>query len=299
MEQDGERTDVNKGNQGLAGLRVLALESRRHAEMAKLIENYGGAAVSAPSMREVPVEKNTEALTFADQLFADRFDAVIFLTGVGTRILFGAMETKYPRDRFVEALSRTIVVARGPKPIAVLREFGVPIAIAVPEPNTWRDILHALDVHQPLAGLKGKVVAVQEYGASNREFLECLETRGAEVWPVRVYQWAIPEDTGPLRQAAREIADGRIDVVLVTSATQIDHLIRVAAEEGLEENVRGGLQRAVIASIGPISSEALLAHGIKADFEPIHAKMGQLVFEAAQKAAALLPQKRGTPADRG
>ena len=64
---------------------------------------------------------------------------MIFLTGVGTRILFGAAETKYSRERLVEALSRPPVVARGPKPVAALREFGVPIAVMVPEPNTWRD----------------------------------------------------------------------------------------------------------------------------------------------------------------
>ena len=50
---------------GFEGLRVLALESRRAPELAKLIANYGGEAVVAPSMREVPLESNTEALAFA------------------------------------------------------------------------------------------------------------------------------------------------------------------------------------------------------------------------------------------
>ena len=37
---------------GLAGLRVLALESRRAAEMAKLIANYGGGARASPPRLE-------------------------------------------------------------------------------------------------------------------------------------------------------------------------------------------------------------------------------------------------------
>ncbi|MGH9787032.1 MAG: uroporphyrinogen-III synthase [Terriglobia bacterium] len=279
-------------NRGLAGLRVLSLESRRTEQMAKLIENHGGTPVSAPSMREIPIEENAAALAFAEDLLAGKFDAVIFLTGVGTRILFGAIETKHPRERLVEALSRALVVARGPKPVAALREFGVPIGISVPEPNTWRDILQALDAHQPPFPLRGKRIAVQEYGVSNREFLETLAASGALVTPVPVYQWALPEDLGPLRRAVDEIVKGKIDVLLVTSANQVHNLMQVAAEAGLAERVANGLRRAVIASIGPISTQALQSYGIAPDFEPSHPKMGQLVFEAAEKAKKLLDKKR-------
>src|SRR5271154_6281182 len=96
---------------GLAGLRVLSLESRRAPEMAKLIENYGGVATVAPSMREVPLASNTEALAFARTLIEDGFDVVIFLTGVGTRMLARVAETVYPREKFVAALQRAAVVA--------------------------------------------------------------------------------------------------------------------------------------------------------------------------------------------
>src|SRR5437762_8603937 len=123
-----------------AGLRVLALESRRAAELAKLISNYGGEPVVAPAMREVPLETNIEALSFAEALLAGKFDVVIFLTGVGTRAVVSVAETKYSRDDFISALKRTKVIPRGPKPIAVLRELGVTPAFTVPEPNTWREI---------------------------------------------------------------------------------------------------------------------------------------------------------------
>src|SRR3989442_12500858 len=181
-------------NRGLAGLRVLSLESRRADQMAKLIENHGGIAIVARSMRDIRLQDNSAAMSFADDLFAGKFNVVIFLTGVGTRILFGAVETKHPRERLVEALSRVPVVARGPKPVAALREFGVPIAVTVPEPNTWRDIIRALDQHQPALLLVGKRIALQEYGISNRELIQSMEERGALVTPVPVYQWALPED---------------------------------------------------------------------------------------------------------
>jgi uroporphyrinogen-III synthase len=282
-------------NLGLAGLRVLSLESRRAEQMAALIRNHGGIPVVAPSMREIPIEENAAALAFATDLFAGRFDAVMFLTGVGTRILFNAIETAHPREQLVDALSRVLVVARGPKPVAVLREYGVPIGVMVPEPNTWRDILKALDGLQGRS-LRDMRIAVQEYGVSNNEFLESLRSRSARVTAVPVYQWALPEDTGPLRSAIEEVAAGRIDVLLVTSANQFHNLMQVAAEMGRSAEVSNGLPGSVIASVGPVASEALLSYGIKPDLEPSHPKMGQLVFETAEQAKGLLERKRSEAA---
>ena len=138
-----------------AGLRVLSLESRRGAEMSKLIANHGGEATIAPSMREIPLETNTEALAFARNLFAGAFDMVIFLTGVGTRALARVVETIYPLDQYLAELRKVAVVARGPKPVAVLKEWNVPIAVTAPEPNTWRELLRALDENAAALPLKG------------------------------------------------------------------------------------------------------------------------------------------------
>jgi uroporphyrinogen-III synthase len=284
--------DERARQDGLAGLRVLSFESRRATEIAKLIENYGGKAIVAPSMREVPLESNREAQEFARTLAVGGFDAVIFLTGVGTRALARVVETVYPLEQFVAALRRIAVVARGPKPVAALRELGVPVTVAVPDPNTWRDLLRALDEKRELAPVDGKRVAVQEYGASNPEFLAGLEKRGAIVTRVPVYGWALPEDTAPLRAAVEAIARGEIDVALFTTSVQVTHLLRIAREMNLEPQVRRGLARITVGSIGPITSEELREVGIEPDFEPEHPKMGFLVNTAAQKSAALVEKKR-------
>src|ERR1700733_14052944 len=120
---------------GFAGLRVLSLESRRAAEMAKLIETYGGAARVARSMREIPLESNKQAQDFTRALLGGDFDMVILLTGVGTRVLTRVAETVCRGDEFVGALERVPIVARGPKPVAALKELGVAATLAVPEPN--------------------------------------------------------------------------------------------------------------------------------------------------------------------
>lgn len=277
---------------GLAGLRVLALESRHAAEMSTLIANHGGEPVVAPSMREVPLESNTEALAFAHSLAAGGFDMVIFLTGVGTRALARVVQTVYPLEQFAAALRKVAIVARGPKSVAALKELGVPVALAVPEPNTWRDLLRALDDNQESLPLAERRVAIQEYGAANSELLAGMIERGARVTRVPVYQWALPEDTGPLRAAVEAIIRGAIDIALFTTSVQVVHLLNVAREMNREQEVRRGFARIVVGSIGPVTSEELRAQGLAPDFEPPHSKMGFLVHEAAARGAALLARKR-------
>jgi uroporphyrinogen-III synthase len=275
-----------------AGLRVLSLESRRGVEMARLIASYGGEAMVAPSMREIPLESNTEALAFGRTLFAGGFDMVIFLTGVGTRALARVVETIYPLDQYLAELRKIAVVARGPKPVTVLKEWNVPIAVTAPEPNTWREVLRALDEKAAALVLKGLRVAVQEYGVSNPELIAGLVERGAQVTSIPVYEWALPVDTGPLRSAIAAIARNEIDIILFTTGTQADHLLQIAVEMNREDVLRRALLRMVVASIGPTTSERLRESGIAPDMEPTHPKMGYLVSEAAQRSAEILQRKR-------
>ncbi|HXW61292.1 MAG TPA: uroporphyrinogen-III synthase [Candidatus Acidoferrales bacterium] len=273
-------------------MRVLSLESRRANEMAKLIENHGGRAIVAPSMREVPLESNTEALSFGRALAAGGFDVVIFLTGVGTRALARVIGAIYPVEELSRALRKIAVVARGPKPVAALRELNVPVTLAVPEPNTWRDLLRALDENKVSLPLAGRRVAVQEYGESNPDLLEGLAHRGALVSRVPVYQWALPEDLGPLRAAVEAIARDEIDLALFTTSVQVIHLLRVAREMNREQELRHGFAKIVVGSIGPVTTEELREQAFHVDFEPAHPKMGFLVSEAAQRAGAILEEKR-------
>jgi uroporphyrinogen-III synthase len=285
MENENSRS-------GFAGLRVLSLESRRAPEMAKLIAGNDGVPTVAPSMREIPLASNTEALAFARRLSEGGFDIVIFLTGVGTRALARVVETVYTVEQFVAALRKIAVVARGPKPVGALKEMGVPVTVAVPEPNTWRDLLRTLDEKVDSLPLRGRQVAVQEYGTSNPELLAGLSDRGAHVTRVPVYEWGLPEDVRPLRAAVTSIARDEFDVVMFTTGIQVNHLFQVATGMNQEEPVRRGLSRMLIASIGPVTSERLHEYGLKADLEPTHPKMGYLVSETAQRSAEILRQKR-------
>jgi uroporphyrinogen-III synthase len=274
--------------QGFQGLRVLAFESRLAAEIGELIRRRGGEPIVAPSMQEVPLSQNVAAFDLLRRLENGAIDVVVLMTGVGLRTLVAAVASEFSRERAAAALGRATLVARGPKPVAALRELGRQPDLTAPEPNTWREILATCDAELPLAG---KRVAVQEYGAPKPELITGLEARGATVLSVPVYRWTLPDDTGPLRAAVRALRDGTVDIALFTSGIQVHHFFQVAADEA--ERLRAAFARVLIASIGPVCSEALQEHGLAADLEPQHAKMGQLVVEVARRGPALLKAKRG------
>lgn len=274
------------------GLSVLALESRRAREIAKLIENLGGVPIVAPSVREVTLDSNQEALEFAHNLTAGSVDMVIFMTGVGVKALASAIESVCSREKLARRLNEVVIVARGPKPTAALKELGVRVSLSVPEPNTWRELLAVLDRNRETFPLVGRHVAVQEYGVTNPELLAGLAERGANVTPVNVYEWALPEDLAPLQQAIESVIRGDIHVLLVASAVQIRHLFKVAEQMKKADLLHEALSRVVITSIGPLTSEELRSRGLSVDIECSHPKMGFLVQDAAERASDVLKTKR-------
>ncbi len=270
-------------------LRVAAFESRRAEEMTRLIQKLKGTPFVSPSMREVAVDENRPIIDFANRLITGQVDVVILLTGVGTRQLVQRIEPHVDRQQFLDALSDIQTVARGQKTWTALKEFGIQPTLRVPEPNTWREILAAMDKHLPVANL---VVAIQEYGAPSVSLLAGLEARGATLESIPIYRWDLPEDIAPLQENIRRLATGQIDLALFTSAQQVVHLLRVATQMNLEAPLRDALRTVVLASIGPTTSESLREHSLPVDFEPSHSKMGHLVLELSEKAEDLVQQKR-------
>jgi uroporphyrinogen-III synthase len=285
MAQGNEKRDF-------AGLRVIAFESRRASEMKRLIEAEQGVAAVTFSMREVPLQDTSHIQHFCSTLLNGAFDIVIFLTGSGTRTLVQALDSHATRKRWVKALSRTKIVARSPDVASAVEELGLSIALGVPPPHTWRATLGALDSRTNDLPLKGAHLALQEYGLPSRAFVKALRTRGAEVTRVPVYHWALPEEIGPLLVAIDDIVEGRHDVALFTNGTQVWHLFKLAYRKGMEEELRAGFSRLLVASIGPSTSEALQEFEVPIDFVPSEAKMEILVGETAAQCQQLLVAKR-------
>lgn len=283
---------ASAGPPPLQGLRVVCFESRRSAESSRMIARQGGEPVEAPALREVPLRGPAGLDALEQDLVAGVPLLLVLLTGVGAELLIEGLEQHLPRTRVLELLTSptTTIVCRGPKPHAILKALGIKPAIVVGEPNTWRDVLREIDAHD-LA--RGKSVFVQEYGRTNAELVLGLEQRAAtSVRQVKTYEWQLPEDLAPLHAAIERIANGDAEVALFTSGIQLTHLLQVADERGETARLKAGLSRLVIASVGPLMSETLLAAGLPPDIEPEHPKLGHLMVALGAQAREKLAAKR-------
>jgi uroporphyrinogen-III synthase len=270
-----------------AGLRVLSLESRRANEMEILIRRHQGDSFVAPSVKEKGLDDPSEALHFVERLEAGEFDLVICMTGSGITFLRDAVAPHMPPERLGAALRKAAIISRGPKPVGPLRALEVPVAVIVPEPNTWKEIVDVV------AARAERRIAVQEYGRPNHEMNQALMDLGAKVSPIVLYRWELPEDLAPLQEAVRKLAAGQVDVVLFTSSIQLDHLFDVARTMGQESAVQRALaDNVAIASVGPVMTLALEARGLTPGIVPNHPKMASLVKAAAEQAGALLAALR-------
>ncbi len=276
--------------QSLTGLQVIAFESRLQNETMGLLEKHGARVIAAPALRDVPLSDIPEAKAFAEAVCEGAIDVLVLLTGVGASLLLKAACNYRSRAELALGLSKLTLVCRGPKPSAALKSFGLRPTFSVPEPNTWREILRTLDTAWPVAGRR---VWIQEYGTRNLELIHALSARGAKVRSVHVYSWALPEDTAPLKVAILKIVRVQAHVALFTSALQIEHVLAVAQEIGMVPAVRRALSRdIVVASVGPVTSQALERHGIATDITPGHPKLGHLILAVARRAPSLVNEKR-------
>ena len=275
-------------------LRVLSFESRKGDEMRSLIERNGGAATIAPAMKEVTLGMTTEIRTFYDRLLDGSLDLLVFLTGVGTEALATAIETEHSREELLELMQRCRIVVRGPKPFAVLRKWDIRIDARAAEPNTWHEVVQSIleaagseraGIERPLNGCR---IAVQEYGEPASELYAAIEKLGAEILPVPIYKWALPDDTSLVESAIETTIRGEFDVVLFTTAQHMVHVLEIADRMGRTDEWLAASRRCVIASIGPTASERIIECGLPVDVQPEHPHMGHLVRESLEAAPGLL-----------
>ena len=260
--------------------RVLAfVEARMPQEMASLILRHGGVPYSAPVMQEVYLKDSPDVQQLVGDVCAGKVDAVVLLTGVGTRALVQTAAAMGREEEFIHSLEQLTVIARSPKPARVLRQHKVHIDVMPPEPFTSEDLVEAIGG----IDLQGKDVAVQHYGGPNSFLVQSLKQRGARVREVTLYTWGLPEDETPVLKLINDLKQGKVDSIAFTSQPQVTNLIDIASRAGKEDSLRASLNGpVVVASVGPVCSRRLRENGIKIDVEPDHPHMGNLVIAVAE-----------------
>ncbi|MGO9673815.1 MAG: uroporphyrinogen-III synthase [Methylocella sp.] len=240
----------------LAGLTILVPESRELDLFVRLLEAEGAAAVRCPLVQILDLEDAADAEAWIERLIAGAFQDVIWLTGEGLRRLLPIAERKGRRAAFLEALGRARMITRGPKPIRVLRELDLRVGLAAATP-TSQGVLDALIGED----IGGRGIGVQLYPGAPGSLLAALRDRGARASPVTPYRYASQAEVEQVVDAIHGLAEGRIGMIAFTSSPQVERLVAVARDAGLEAELREIFARVRMAAIGPVVEETLRGQG--------------------------------------
>ena len=194
--------------------RVLAfVEARMPAAMAGLIRRHGGVPYAAPVLQENYLTDSPEVQQAIIDICAGRVDTAIFLTGVGANAMMGIADAMGRQAEFEAALRAITVVARSPKPGRILRRHQIPIDIMPPEPYTSSDLTAAMSD----LPLRGQQVVFQRYGGPDSELPAYLREQGAIYRELTLYDWGLPDDTGPVLELIDRMERGAVDALAFTS----------------------------------------------------------------------------------
>lgn len=268
----------------LDGLTIGVPAARRAAETARLVRRWGGSPLVGPTVREVAAT-NPAGVVEATQLIIDSpLQWSVHLTGVGTKRWFDLADQATLLNPLLDKLRGAEVIARGQKTKAALATADIQPAW-VPEGETSQEIIEWL---RPKLGLSD-TVAVQLHGEGIPDLSNAITSTGAKLIEVQSYVWDVPEDLEPAQQLVREIVDGRVQALLVTSAPQVRFLAEISERLGLRDQLIDALGRRVfLAAVGTVAAAGMTDLGLEADLVAEPPRMGALVRALAESREQIL-----------
>jgi uroporphyrinogen-III synthase len=265
----------------LEGFTVAVTAARRREELGALLERRGARVVQAPAIRIVPVEDDAELLAATRECVERPPEVAVVTTGIGFRGWMEAADGWGLGDALRERLAHVTLLARGPKARGAIRAAGLTDDWS-PESESSAEVLSHL-LAQDVSGCR---VAVQLHGEPLPDFTEALQAAGAEMMPVPVYRWVLPEDVAPLARLVESIAERQVDCVTFTSAPAVASLLSLATDLGIGTEVEAALRHGVMAvCVGPVTAARLDAMGIPT-VQPKRARLGAMVREIVSELPA-------------
>ena len=213
-------------------------------------------------IRDAPDSAPVEA--WIRRCIAKPFDDLVLMTGEGLRRLIKVARHARIEADFVGAIGKARKFARGPKPGRALREIGLEPEVTTEKPTSEgiAEMLSRVD-------LRGHRLGLQAYPDKNHSALiGAITAQGAEVDTVLPYVYDAKTADANIITAIDEMAAGRIDAIALTNLGQVRRLVETARAKGCEARLREGLDKTLIASVGPAVSEELKSHGLRTDIYP-------------------------------
>jgi len=248
----------------LSGYRILILETREEAQFSRLLAEQGADVLQCPmfAIHDAPDPVPVEA--WIRRFIEKPCDDLVLMTGEGLRRLMKVARRAGCDSAFVTALGKARKFARGPKPGRALREIGLEPQVTTEKPTSEgiAEMLSHVDLHGHRLGLQ--LYPDKDHAA----LIGAITAQGAEVDTVLPYVYDAKAADANIVTAIEEMARGAIDAIALTSSGQVRRLMDVAQAHGCENELRAGLERTPIASVGPVVSDELKLHRLRTDIYP-------------------------------
>ncbi len=247
----------------LHGRRVVVTRARAQASgLAAILRNLGAEVVELPAIRIEPLVETEEVRAAAAAIGI--YELVCLTSPNGVRLLFEAIAAA---DLDSRALAGVTVAAIGPGTARALAKRGV-VADIVPDRFVAEGLIEALgDVE-----VEGSRVLVARAADARDVLPEYFEQRGAEVDVVALYETVREQPDAEAIEAAQGA-----DYVTFTSSSTVTNLT-----EALGDRFPSAAR---IVSIGPVTSEAVQAAGLRVDVEAERHDIDGLVQALLEDAA--------------
>lgn len=257
----------------LSGFVVGVTADRRAAEQIHLLEHRGAECLHAPVIRTRPLGQDRDIEELTRSLIERPPDAVLIMTGIGVRGWLEAADALHLGDTLRAALAGSVVLTRGSKAAGAALAAGLDVSWNAPtaESGALVDELHR-------RGGAGWRVAVQLDGSHGASVPAALRCGGADVVPVPVYRWTLPEDTAPAERLVRAVCEGKVDAVTFTARPAVTNLLAIADELDLHDEVLAAFADDVLAvCVGPVCAAGAAAAGIDRLVQPDRPRLGPMV----------------------
>lgn len=245
--------------------RLIALpETRQLDVLAAMLEKRGARVLRCPLVSILDAPDAEPVNRWLRRCIESPCEEFVILTGEGIRRLRGFAARLGVEAQWIESLRGMRKLARGPKPGRALQEIGLKPELQAAEPTT-EGVIATLDG----LDLRGRRVAVQLYGDDpNEKLMNYLAGRGITADAVAPYRYASKSDDAHVENLIARLAAGEIDAIAFTSSPQYRRLVEVADKKGLREQLSAGLERTLVAAVGPVAAEGLRRDGVRVDMMP-------------------------------
>ena len=236
----------------LIGRRVLI--TRPADQSASLIDRLtllGARPILWPTIAIEPVEDMTELDQALKNLSS--FDWLAFSSANAVKIFFKRLDALGLDAR---AFGSARVAAMGPATAQVLREHALR-ADAVPDEYVAESLLKAI---QSSGDLRGKRILLPRSDIGREVVAKGLREAGAEVTELVIYHTACATQT---KASIKNMVEAKPDVLTFTSSSTVTNFVKIVGKD----IARRLAEKAIIVSIGPITSETLRRHGLPVTVE--------------------------------